>query len=66
MLLAKRTIYPLVLALVINVVEVPKHYDRGHVRMGIIYDSFTPVLDDVLEQLQCLSDDVSQLRSWMC
>lgn len=48
------TIYTLIFALVINVVEVPQHLDRAYMGAGIVHDSLAAVLNQVFKQLQSL------------
>jgi hypothetical protein len=52
------TIDTLVLALVVNVVEVAEHLDGREVGLGVIDDTLRSVLDQVFEQGESL-DDVS-------
>jgi ribosome-associated translation inhibitor RaiA len=50
----KRTIDALVLALIVDVVEVPKHFDGANVRAGVVHDALAAVFDDVLKKLERL------------
>ena len=49
-----RTVDALIFALLVDVVEVSQHFYGGDVRTGIIDNTFTPVLDQVFQELQCL------------
>lgn len=44
----------LVFTLLVNVIEVTKHLNRGDVGAGIVYYPFATIFDEVLEELECL------------
>jgi hypothetical protein len=50
----KRTVDSLILALLINVVEVSQHLDGRNVRPGVVNDPLRSILDEVLEEDESL------------
>ena len=44
----------MIFALLVDIVEVSQHFYGRDVRTGIIDNTFTPVLDQVFQELQCL------------
>jgi hypothetical protein len=53
-----RTIQPLVFALLVDVVEVAKHFDGGDVRPRVVHHALGPVLDEIFEQLEGLCNPI--------
>ena len=45
----RRTVDSLILPLIIDIVEVPQHFDRRQMRTRIIHNAFAPVFDNVFQ-----------------
>lgn len=50
------TVDPLVFSLLVDVMEIAKHFYRANVRTSIINNPFAAVLDNVFEKLECFVD----------
>lgn len=56
----------LVLAILVDEVELPKHLEEGKVGSGVIDDTFGAVLDQILEQLKGFVDLSPFLGGFLC
>jgi hypothetical protein len=50
------TVETLILALLINIMEIPEHLYGRNVRTRIVDDPFAPVFDEIFEKLKGLLD----------